>query len=130
MASDLNRVTLVGRMTRDAEVRHTQSGDPVISMRLAFSTRTKSGDNWEDRSNFIDVTHFARSEKLAEYLVKGKQVAVDGRLSWREWTDKEGGKRQSVEVIASEVQLLGGKDTGGGGSAHQPDDIPFGPGRI
>lgn len=136
MAQDTNSVTLVGRLTRDVEVRN--SGETVIlSMRLAVTGRKKVGDSWEDVPNYFDVTHFARSEKLADYLTKGRQIAVQGRLSWREWQDKEGTSRQSVEVIANDLQLLaegkGGASSAapsGGGSSRRDEDIPFAPSII
>jgi single-strand DNA-binding protein len=107
MAADLNMVALVGRLTRDAEQR--QAGETTIqSMRLAFSTRSKSSGEWADESNYIDVTLFGR-EGLAPYLVKGTRIGISGRLSWREWVTKDGDKRQSVEVVANEVQLLDSK---------------------
>jgi single-strand DNA-binding protein len=121
--SDLNQVTLIGRLTRDAEVRHTKSGDPVYSLRLAVNSRAKEGDGWTDKPGFFDVVHFGRSEKLAEYLVKGKQIGLSGRLSHREWVDREGGKRQTVEVIANDLFLLGGKESSGGGGSG--DETPF-----
>ena len=132
MASDLNHVSLIGRLTRDPELRQMPSGDGVLSMRLAVSSRTKRGDSWEDVPNYFDVTMFGRrADTLAEYLSKGSRVGIDGRLSWREWTDKEGSKRQSVEVIANDLFLLDGKrDAGHGGPAPVPDDVPFAPSRA
>ena len=131
VSADLNRVSLIGRLTRDAEVRHTQSGDPVYSLRLAVNARAKEGDGWTDKPGFFDAVYFGRSERLAEYLTKGKQVGVDGRLSWREWVAQDGSKRQSVEVIAQDIYLLGGKESsGGGGSGGSDEEIPFGPSRA
>lgn len=118
--SDLNQVTLIGRLTRDAEVR----GENVISMRIAVNGRSKQTDgSWADKAGFFDVVHFARSDKLAPLLVKGKQIGLSGRLSHREWVDREGQKRQSVEVIAQDIYLLGGKESSGGGGSG--DEIPF-----
>lgn len=148
MASDLCRVALTGRLTKDSELRHTAGGTPVLGMRVAYSTRRKDGSgNWIDKSNYIDVTMFgARGEAVAQYLVRGKQVAVDGRLEWREWDAQDGTKRQAYEVVVDDLILLGGsrdgEGSGGGGSRDdwQPagaavggdadfqgadDDIPF-----
>lgn len=121
--SDLNQVALVGRLTRDAEVR----GENVISMRIAVNGRSKQTDgSWADKAGFFDVVHFARSDKLAPLLVKGKQIGLSGRLSWREWVAQDGSKRQSVEVIAQDIYLLGGKESsGGGGSGGSDGEIPF-----
>ena len=106
MASDLCSVTIVGRLTRDAEQR--QAGETSIqSMRLAFSTRKKTGGEWGDVSGYVDVVLFGR-EGLAPYLVKGTRIGVSGRLAWREW-EKDGVKRQAIEVVANDVQLLDSK---------------------
>ena len=121
MASDTNHVVLIGRLTRDAEERTTASGTTIRSLRLAVNTRRKVGDSWEDAPGYFDVTVFG-NDGIAPYLVRGKQLAVSGRLSWREWESKDGSKRQAVEVVANDVQLLGGKD---GGSAPADDLAPL-----
>lgn len=106
MASDLNSVTIVGRLTRDAEQR--QAGETSIqSMRLAYSTRKKVNGEWGDVSGYVDVTLFGR-EGLAQYLTRGTRIGVTGRLAWREW-EKDGVKRQSTEIVANDVQLLDSK---------------------
>ena len=117
MPADLNRVTLVGRLTRDPELRHTQGGDPVCSIRLAVSSRARDeSGNWGDRSNYFDVTVFGRqAETASTYLAKGRRIGVDGRLSWREWQAQDGSKRQGVEVIANDVFFL---DSRGEGAAR------------
>jgi single-strand DNA-binding protein len=113
--ADLNRVTLVGRLTRDPELRHTQGGDPVCSIRLAVSSRARDeSGGWGDRSNYFDVTVFGRqAETASTYLAKGRRIGVDGRLSWREWQAQDGSKRQSVEVIANDVFFLDSRGDGG-----------------
>jgi single-strand DNA-binding protein len=115
MPADLNRVTLVGRLTRDPELRHTQGGDPVCSIRLAVSSRARDeSGGWGDRSNYFDVTVFGRqAETASTYLAKGRRIGVDGRLSWREWQAQDGSKRQSVEVIANDVFFLDSRGDGG-----------------
>ncbi|WP_217914030.1 single-stranded DNA-binding protein [Miltoncostaea marina] len=117
MPADLNRVTLVGRLTRDPELRHTAGGDPICSIRLAVSSRARDETgNWGDRSNYFDVTVFGRqAETASTYLAKGRRIGVDGRLSWREWQAQDGSKRQSVEVIANDVFFLDSRGEGGGG---------------
>ena len=120
MPADLNRVTLVGRLTRDPELRHTQGGDPVCSIRLAVSSRSRdeSGD-WGDRSNYFDITVFGRqAETASTYLAKGRRIGVDGRLSWREWQAQDGTKRQNVEVIANDVFFLDSRGEGGEGGSQ------------
>jgi single-strand DNA-binding protein len=121
-ASNINRVTLTGNLTRDPELRSLPSGMSVCSLRIASNTRRKNGSTgeWEDKPNFFDVTVWgAQGENCSRFLSKGRPVAIDGRLEWREWTAQDGAKRQSVEVVADVVQFLGGRDegTGGGGGA-------------
>jgi single-strand DNA-binding protein len=120
MPADLNRVTLVGRLTRDPELRHTQGGDPICSIRLAVSSRSRDeAGNWGDKSNYFDVTVFGRqAETTSTYLVKGRRIGVDGRLSWREWQAQDGTKRQNVEVIANDIFFLDSRGEGGGGGGE------------
>jgi single-strand DNA-binding protein len=121
MPADLNRVTLVGRLTRDPELRHTQGGDPVCSIRLAVSSRARDeSGGWGDRSNYFDITVFGRqAETASTYLAKGRRIGVDGRLSWREWQAQDGSKRQNVEVIANDVFFLDSRGEGGEGGQQQ-----------
>jgi single-strand DNA-binding protein len=115
--SNINRVTVTGNLTRDPELRAAGSTQ-VCSMRLAVNERRKNQDGtWGERANYFDVTVWgAQGENCARFLKKGRGVAVDGRLQWREWTDKEQNKRQSVDIIAETVQFLGGRDDAPGGS--------------
>ncbi len=117
MPADMNRVSLVGRLTRDPELRHTASGDPVCGMRLAVSSRARDENgNWGDRSNYFDVTVFGRqADTVSTYMTKGRRIGVDGRLSWREWQAQDGTRRQSVEVIANDIFFLDSRSDGGGG---------------
>ncbi len=116
MPADLNRVTLVGRLTRDPELRQLPSGDGICSIRLAVSSRSRSEDGrWGDKTNYFDVTVFGRqAETAVQYLSKGRRIGVDGRLSWREWQAQDGSKRQSVEVIANDLFFLDSRGEGGG----------------
>lgn len=108
MSADLNRVTLVGRLTRDPELRHTSAGDAVATLRLAFSSRAKGpAGEWGDRSNYIDITLFGpRAEIARGHLAKGRRVGVDGRLSWREWDGADGARHQTIEVVAGDIFFL------------------------
>lgn len=121
MPSDLNRVTLVGRLTRDPEVRHLRSGDPVCSMRVAVTSRARDGDSgqWTDRPNYFDVSVFGRqAETVSNYLTKGRRIGIDGRLSWREWEAQDGTKRQNVEIVANDIFFLDSRgDSGDGGGS-------------
>ena len=131
--ADLNSVNLIGRLTKDAEQRTLPSGSVVLDMRLAFTRRVKRGEEWVDESNYVDVSHFARSEKLAGYLTRGKQIAVRGELRFREWEAADGSKRNALDVLAHDVQLLGGDRglaTGSDFATPAPssasdDSIPF-----
>jgi len=118
-ATNINRVVLTGNLTADPELRSLPSGMSVCKLRVACNTRRKgAGGEWEDKPNFFDVTVWgAQGENSARYLSKGRPVAIDGRLEWREWQDKEGNKRQSIDIIADSVQFLGGRDDAGGGQS-------------
>ena len=146
--ANINRVVLVGNVTRDPELRHTGSGTPVCKLRIAVNTRQKDRQTGQcgDKPNYFDVTVWGnQGESCAQFLAKGRPVAVDGRLDWREWEAPDGTKRQAVEIIADSVQFLGGREAGepqfvpagatadarygGGGGADfaagADDDIPF-----
>ena len=145
MAQNINSVVLVGNLTRDPELRHTPSGTAVTTLRIAVNDRVKRGEEWQDAAYYFDVTVWGRTaENCAQYLAKGRPVGVQGKLTWREWDAQDGSKRQSVEVVADNIQFLGGRDGGGGdaggqfvpqGASSQPsaefpsaaadDDIPF-----
>jgi single-strand DNA-binding protein len=130
-ATNINRVVLTGNLTRDPELRSTQSGTSVCGLRIACNTRRKDASGqWVDKPNYFDVTVFgAQGENCSTYLSKGRPVAVEGRLDWREWEAKDGsGTRQAVSIIANSVQFLGSRDGGGessGGSRfNAQSDVP------
>ena len=125
--ANINRVVLVGNLTKDPELRHTPSGTAVCKLRLAVNTRQKDPQgNWGDKPNYFDVTVWGnQGESCAQYLSKGRPVGVDGRLDWREWEAQDGSKRQAVEIIANSVQFLGSRDGGGNGNGFQAkSDVP------
>jgi len=129
--TNINRVILTGNLTRDPELRSIpSSGNSVCSLRVACNTRRKdsSTGDWVDKPNYFDVTIFGRQgDNAAQYLSKGRPVAIDGRLEWREWQDKEGNNRQSVEIVADNVQFLGGREEGGSGNGSRftpQSDVP------
>jgi single-strand DNA-binding protein len=126
MAANINRVVLVGNLTRDPEMKHLPSGTALCSLRIAVNTRRKDeSGQWTDKPNYFDVTVWgAQGENCANYLSKGRPVAVDGRLEWREWDAQDGTKRQAVEIIADSVQFLGGRPEGAEGA--QPQFVPSG----
>ena len=123
--ANINRVVLVGNLTRDPELRHTPSGTPVCKLRVAVNTRQKDAatGQWGDKPNYFDVTVWGnQAESCSQYLSKGRPIGIDGRLDWREWEAQDGSKRQAVEIIADTVQFLGGRDEGsfgGGGGGNQ-----------
>lgn len=125
---NINCVVLTGNLTRDPELRSTNGGTSVCSMRIAVNGRQKISGEWADQVNYFDVTVWgAHGENCERYLAKGRGVAVDGRLRWHEWTDKDGNKRQSVDVVANTVQFLGdGGSRDNGAAASNEDFTPAG----
>ena len=128
-ASNINRVLVTGNLTKDPELRSTPSGTSICKLRIAVNSRRKDASGqWVDKPNYFDVTVWgAQGENCAQYLQKGRGVAIDGRLDWREWDATDGsGKRQAVEIIADTVQFLGGGGgDGGNGQRFTPEsDVP------
>ena len=121
-ASNINVVAITGNLTKDPELRTTPSGTSVCKLRVAVNSRRKDGASgeWIDKPNYFDVTVWgAQGENCANYLSKGRPVAVEGRLDWREWESQEGQKRQAVEIIANSVQFLGSRgDNSGEGNGN------------
>jgi single-strand DNA-binding protein len=118
--ANINRVTITGNLTRDPELRTLSSGNSVCSLRVACNGRRRNPQTqqWEDVPNYFDVTVWgAQGENCNKYLTKGRGVAIDGRLQWREWGE-EGAKRQAVDIVAENVQFLGGRDDAGGGNGN------------
>jgi single-strand DNA-binding protein len=120
-ATNINRVVMTGNLTADPELRSLPSGTSVCSLRIACNTRRKDGatGEWVDKPNYFNITVWgAQGENAARYLSKGRPVAIDGRLEWREWEAQDGTKRQATDIIADSVQFLGSRDdTAGGGFA-------------
>ena len=118
MAGSINSVVIVGNLTRDPELRATPSGTSVCSLRVAVNDRVKdpTSGEWGDKPNYFDVDVFGgQGERCAQYLAKGRQVGVAGRLRWREWETQDGQKRQAVSIMADNVQFIGPRDAGAGG---------------
>lgn len=114
---DLNSVILIGRLTRDAELKYTSGGMAVCKFAIAVNRRRKQGEQWVDEASFFDIVLWGKSgESLNQYLVKGKQVAVEGELHQNRW-EQDGQNRSKIVINADSVQLLGGdKNTQGSGS--------------
>ena len=136
----INRVMITGNLTRDPEVRNTQSGMAVLNLGVAVNDRRKNNQTgeWEDVPNFIDCVMFGtRAENVSRYLRKGSKVAIEGKLRWSQWEDKQGGKRSKIEVIVDDLEFMSrdGGDVGQmqpepakaapAADAYAQEDIPF-----
>jgi len=120
--ADINHVVLVGRLTRDAELKYTTSGQAVCKFSIAVNRARKNGEQWEDEANFFDIVLWGkRGEALNQHLLKGKSVGVEGELRQDRW-QQDGQNRSRVEIVASNIQFLGGNPGGqasGSGSGNQ-----------
>jgi single-strand DNA-binding protein len=122
---DINKVFIIGRLVRDAELKYTATGQPVSKFSLAVNEKKKSGDEWVGDVNYFDITLWGKqAESLDQYLTKGKQIAIDGKLKQERWTDRESGQgRSKISVTAFNIQLLGsGKDSTGSQSGYAGDN--------
>ena len=116
---NINRVIITGNLTRDPELGRCRERHRRLHAadRVQRPPQERREGQWEDQPNYFDVTVWAQQgENCHRYLTKGRAVAVDGRLRWREWTTQEGQKRQAVDIIADSVQFLGGRDDAGNGN--------------
>jgi len=130
----VNKVIIVGNLGRDPEVRFTQGGAAVCNLSVAVGERVKKGEAWEDHTEWFRVVVFGKTaENAGQYLQKGRQVYVEGKLRQREY-EKDGQKQRSTEVVADVLQWLGGGKGEGGGKAGDAkpatqtvdaDDLPF-----
>ena len=121
--ADINRVTIIGRLTRDAEVTYTPGGMAIAKFSIAVNRRVKTGDGWADEANYFDVQVFGKqAEGLKPFLLKGKMVGIDGYLKQDRW-EKDGQKFSKVTINANDIQLLTPKDKNqGSGSDSGYDD--------
>ncbi|MCR4676711.1 MAG: single-stranded DNA-binding protein [Sphaerochaetaceae bacterium] len=130
MANDINVVVLVGRLTRDCEVRSTQAGMSICRFSVAVNRRKKSGDTWTDEANFFDVVLMGKSaDSLKPYLTKGRQVSVEGELRQSRW-EQDGQAHSRIEIMANNVQLLSSpgaqnsSDSGSYGNVQRSNPAP------
>lgn len=115
----LNKIFIMGRLTRDPELRRTQTGTPVASFTLAVDRDFRDKATGERATDFIDVVAWRQTaEFVSRYFSKGRSAVVEGRLQIRDWTDKEGGKRRSAEVIADNIYFGDSKRDGDGGGSY------------
>ena len=133
MAADINRVIIIGHLTRDEEVTYTPGGMAIGKISVAVNRRVKKGQDWVDEANYFDVSIFGKqAEGLKPYLTKGKQIAVDGFLKQDRW-EKDGQKHSAVKIVANDIQLLGGRDGGSqnnggyddGSAGYDPDGYSY-----
>ena len=118
----INKVIVSGNLTRDAELRTTASGNPVCSFGVAVNDRRRNSQGeWEDYANFVDCQLFGRrAEAIAQYLTKGTKVAVEGRLHYSSWEDRNGGGRRSkLEVYVDELEFMSGRSSAQNGAGGQ-----------
>lgn len=117
----INRVVISGNLTRDPELRKTQSGMAVMGLGVAVNDRRRdpSTGNWEDYPNFIDCTMFGtRAEAISQYLHKGVKVAIEGKLRYSQW-ERDGQKRSKIEVIIDEIEFMSSRNDGGSTGGYQ-----------
>ena len=122
--ADINNATLIGRLTRDEELKYTPGGMAIGTLSLAINRKVKKGQEWTDEANYFDVVIFGKqAESLQRFLTKGKQIGVSGFLKQERWTDQNGANRSRVTIVANDIQLLGGKD---GGSRNNSENYETG----
>lgn len=114
-STDINRIVMTGNLTRDPDLRALPSGTSICNLRIASNTRRRStGGEWEEKPNYFDVTVWgAQGENCARFLAKGRPIALDGRLEWREWEADDGSTRQAVEIIADSIKFTGSRPDDG-----------------
>jgi single-strand DNA-binding protein len=120
--ADINQVVLIGRLTRDAELKYSAGGVAVSKFVVAVNRKTKRGDEWVDEASFFDIALLGKQgEALNQYLVKGKQIGINGELRQERWQDNQGKSRSRIEVIANNIQLLGGGNSENRGDSSNGD---------
>ena len=136
--ADLNQVALIGRLVRDAELKYTTGGKAVTKFSIAVNEKRKEGDQWKDKADFFEIVLWGQiGESLSTYLLKGKQIAITGKLSQQRW-QQDGDNRSKVIITAQTVQLLSSGSSGSNNTEQKQesysssatddgftDDIPF-----
>ena len=118
MAADINNTVVVGRLTRDAELKYTKSGMAVANLGIAVNRSKKDGEQWVEEANFFDIQLWGRrAEALNQYLLKGQQIAVTGELRQERW-EQDGQKRSRVIIVAQNIQLIGSKNNNDNGNVN------------
>ncbi|MCK5600698.1 single-stranded DNA-binding protein [Candidatus Pacearchaeota archaeon] len=139
MPADINNCNFTGRLTRDSELKYTNSGTPVLNFSLAYTTSQGKGENRTDKSNFLECVVWGKfGESISQFLMKGTQIAVSGELDFEQW-EKDGMKRSKHKLNVRSLRMMGGKKEGGytpaetetgnnsssNSSNFNEDDIPF-----
>lgn len=132
--SDINSIIIVGRLTRDIELKYSTKGTAIGKMGIAVNESVKKNEVWENEVRFFNVTIFGQmAESLRPYLLKGTQIGIQGKLKQNRW-EQNGQARSSIDIIATSIQLLGSKEKPAGSKEKQQgnninadyeDDIPF-----
>ena len=124
--TDLNQVVLVGRLTRDAELKYTNSGFAILKFSLAVNRSVKRDESWQDEVSFFNAVIFGkRAESLAQYMLKGKQIGIAGELKQDRW-EQDGQSRSRVEIVVNNLQFLGSKGSGSPQGSYTPTESPAG----
>jgi len=122
--ANINRVVLVGRLTREPEMRSLASGTAVCGRRIACNGVRKTDEGYVERPNYFDVSVFgASADAVSAYTRKGSRVAIDGRLEWREWETAENERRQAVSIVADTVEFLETRGEADRGDGFDDDDL-------
>lgn len=127
MARGINKVILVGNLGNDPDVRYTAGGAAIANVSIATTEGWKDRESGEmqEKTEWHKVVFFGKlAEIVAEYVKKGSQIYIEGRLQTRKWQDKEGNERYTTEIVANEMQMLGGRSSGGGGGGGGPGGNP------
>ena len=120
----INKVVLTGNLTRDGEIRSTQSGTSVLNFSIAVNDRVRNATSgeWEDYANYVNCVVFGRrADAISQYLTKGTKVAIEGKLRWSQWNDSDGKSRNRLEVIVDEIEFMTRGNGGGSVASAQPD---------
>ncbi len=125
--NDINIVSIIGRLTRDAELKYTQGGTAISRFSIACNTTRKDGDKYVEQAHFFDCVLWGKmAESLNQYLLKGKQVGILGELRQNRWTTQEGQARSRIEIHVNNIQLLGGDKGGQVNFEEKPAGVPIG----
>jgi len=118
--TDLNQVMLVGRLTRDAELKYTNSGYAILKFSIAVNRSVKKDDSWQEEVSFFNAVIFGkRADSLAQYMLKGKQIGIAGELRQDRW-EQDGQSRSRVEIVVNNLQFLGSKGSGASSASNTP----------